>query len=274
MLEIPEAIVISRQLNQTIQNKHIKNAVAGTSPHKFAWFFGDPAEYHDRLVGKTVGQAVPCAGRIEIQVEDTILHFGDGVNLRFYGKDEKRPAKHQLLIEFDDDTALTGIAAMYGGLWCFKEGEFDNLYYKAAKESISPLSNEFDYKYFVSLFDEKGLKMSAKAFLATEQRIPGLGNGVLQDILLNTKIHPRKKMNTLTEKHKRRLFDSIKTTLADMVNGGGRDTERDLFGNPGGYSAKLSKNTTLSLCRNCGGQVKKETYMGGSIYFCENCQLR
>jgi Formamidopyrimidine-DNA glycosylase len=58
------------------------------------------------------------------------------------------------------------------------------------------------------------------------------------------------------------------------VAGGGRDTERDLFGNWGGYETKLSKNTARSLCPNCGGAIKKATYMGGSIYYCEHCQER
>ena len=114
--------------------------------------------------------------------------------------------------------------------------------------------------------------MSAKAFLATQQRIPGLGNGVLQDILLNAKIHPKKKINTLSEEQRKELFDSLKSTLAEMTDAGGRDTEKDLFGNPGGYRTKLGKNNKLLICPNCGGGVKKEAYMGGSIYFCEQCQ--
>jgi len=184
-----------------------------------------------------------------------------------------RPAKHQLLVVFDDDSALTATVAMYGMLFAYPPHAMDDeFYYKAAKEAVPPLSAEFDYPYFQSLFDEKGRKMSAKAFLATEQRIPGLGNGVLQDILLNAKIHPKKKMNTLSEEQRQELFDSLKSTLAEMTDAGGRDTERDLFGAPGGYQTKLGKNNKLLICPNCGGAVKKESYMGGSIYSCEQCQ--
>jgi len=275
MLEIPEAIVISRQLNQTVKGKRIKEVVAAASPHKFAWFYGEPSEYDALLRGRMIENAAPYGGRIEIEAEGAILHFGDGANLRFYEAGEKLPVKHQLLVVFDDGSALVGSVAMYGGLWAFPPGAMDdNFYYSVSKEAVSPLSDQFDYELFLTLFDEKALKMSAKAFLATEQRIPGLGNGVLQDILLNAKIHPKKKMNTLSEEQRRGLFDSVKTTLAAMVDDGGRDTERDLFGNYGGYKTKLSKNTTLALCPDCGGAVKKEAYMGGSIYFCEHCQVK
>lgn len=273
MLEIPEVIVIAKQLNDTVKGKKIKKAIANSSPHKFAWFFDDPEKYNDKLCGKEIGETVAFAGRLDMNIEDVIIDFGDGVNLRFYGSDEKLPLKHQLLLEFEDDTKLVATVAMYGGIWCCEPDQIkDDLYYKLAKRSLSPLSDKFDYTYFLSLFNDKTLKLSAKAFLATEQRIPGLGNGVLQDILYNAKIHPKKKVNTLTDAHKKAMFNSIKSTLNEMINGGGRNTEKDLFGNPGKYFTKLSKNTVATPCFNCGTEIKKEAYLGGSIYYCSECQ--
>jgi formamidopyrimidine-DNA glycosylase len=162
---------------------------------------------------------------------------------------------------------------MYGGLWCFKEGDFKNQYYIQAKEKPSPLSIEFDESYFDSIAsNQENQGLSAKALLAAEQRIPGLGNGVLQDILYNARIHPKKKVKTLTEEDKSNLYKSIKSTLAEMTFKGGRDTERDLFGCFGGYKTKLCKNTAGKACEICGSTIKKEAYMGGSIYYCERCQ--
>jgi formamidopyrimidine-DNA glycosylase len=66
------------------------------------------------------------------------------------------------------------------------------------------------------------------------KRIPGLGNDVLQDILWKAKLHPRRKVNSLNEEEKDALFSSIKRTLRMMTEQGGRDTEKDLFGNKGG----------------------------------------
>jgi len=71
--------------------------------------------------------------------------------------------------------------------------------------------------------------------LAAEQRIPGLGNRTLQDILFNARIHPKKKVSTFTEDDKKHIYNSTKSTLKEMLSKGGRDTEKDLFGNPGGY---------------------------------------
>jgi len=46
------------------------------------------------LAGKVVTKAEAVAGYVEITVEDVVLLFGDGVNLRFHGNEEKRHVKY------------------------------------------------------------------------------------------------------------------------------------------------------------------------------------
>lgn len=274
MIEIPEAIVISRQLNETISGKKIEKVTAGQSPHKFAWYYGDPNEYNDLLSGKVIGKAAAYGGLVEIEAQGAAILLGDGVNINYHRENEARPKKHQLLVEFEDNTAISGSVQMYGGLWCFKEGEFKNEYYFQAKEKPSPLSDSFDMKYFLNIINVPGAeRLSAKALLATEQRIPGLGNGVLQDILFNAGIHPKKKVKAFTENDKNKLYNSIKSTLKEMILQGGRDIEKDIFGCSGGYKTKLSKNTLNKPCPICGEIIKKEAYLGGSIYYCTGCQI-
>ena len=272
MIELPEAAVLAKQINETVVGKKIKNVIAAQTPHKLAWYFGDPQEYKSLLTGKVISEATSYGGQVEITAGNAKLLFSDGVNLRYYNKGEKRPDKHQLLLEFDDVSSLVGWVQMYGGLSAFPEGENDNKYYHIAKEKPSPLSSDFGEDYFKSLFDEETAKLSLKAFLATEQRIPGLGNGVLQDILFNAKMHAKKKVGTLNAADKHVLFGSIKNTFSEMTVRGGRDTESDLLGKPGVYKTKLNKNTLGQPCPICGTLIKKEAYLGGSIYYCAGCQ--
>ncbi|MEG2071204.1 MAG: zinc finger domain-containing protein, partial [Bacteroidales bacterium] len=160
---------------------------------------------------------------------------------------------------------------MYGGIYVFR-GALDNKYRTLSLEKISPLSNDFDEIYFARLIEAEKKNISIKALLATEQRIPGLGNGVLQDILFNAGVHPKRKICSLTDIEQLNLFQSIKNTLSAMTAGGGRDTETDFFGNKGKYTSLLSKNTYEKPCPRCGSAIRKESYMGGSIYYCTDCQ--
>ncbi len=272
MIELPEAFVLAKQLNETIHGKTIEHVIANQSPHKFAWYHKDPQGYHNLLYGKKIGRAKSIGGLIEIEAEDIRILLGDGVKIKFHEKAEKRPQKHQLLIEFSDFTALSCVIQMYGGIWCYKNGEFDNPYFLLAMEKPSPLTHDFNREYFEKIISNANLiNKSLKALLATEQRIPGLGNGVLQDILYNAGLHPKKKVSSLSDNDKELLFTSIKDTLKEMVVKGGRDVETDLFGHDGGYVTKLSKKTAGTKCQ-CGGIIKKEAYMGGSIYYCDTCQ--
>ncbi len=273
MLEIPETLEISKQINEHITGKRILNVIAAQSPHKFAWYYGDPAKYHELLSGKVMGKARGVGSFVEIKAEEAVILFSEGVALRYHSETEKRPNKHQLMIEFEDFSSLSASIQMYGGTLCFNEGAFVSEYYVVAKEKPSPLSEQFDRLYFEGIISTPGNeKLSAKALLATEQRIPGLGNGVLQDILFNSSIHPKKKVKSFTSEDKENLFSSIKNTLAEMTFKGGRDTEKDLFGCYGGYSTKLSKNTADKPCPVCGDLIRKEAYLGGSIYYCPTCQ--
>ncbi len=273
MIELPEAAVIAGQINRKVNGRKIKKVIAAHSPHKFAWYQGNPKDYPSLLKDKIIQNAASAGGVIEIKSESTVIALSDGAGLRYHDGDKSLPSKHQLLIELDDSSFLTVSIQMYGGILCFKEGGCDNKYYLVSKERPSPLTKDFTVKYFDKIISLPDLQnKSVKFFLATEQRIPGLGNGVLQDILFDAKIHPKRKVEDLSEKEKEGLFISVKNVLREMFEKGGRDTEKDLFGNSGGYAAKLSKNTAGKSCGLCGSLIVKENYMGGSIYYCGKCQ--
>ncbi len=273
MIELPEALNIAGQINNTIYGNRITGVIVQHTPHKLAWYYGQPGEYPDLLISRTCGKASGFGSMIEIEVESVHLLFTEGVNIRFHEENEPRPARHQLLIKFEDHSALSASIQMYGGLGAFIAGGLNNPYYKVTKERLSPLAPAFDEAYFDQIISSPEVqKLSLKALLATKQRIPGLGNGVLQVILFNAKMHPKKKVNTLSKEDKKVLFHSVQSTLSAMTERGGRDTELDIFGQPGGYKTILCKNTVNKPYPDCGTIIKKEAYLGGSIYYCEKCQ--
>ena len=272
MLEIPEAQTVARQLMETVAGKTITGAAAAASPHGFAWYFGEPAMYGEVLEGKKITDTAAYGGRPEIWAENMRISFGDGVNVRYFAAGAKRPVKHQLILELDGGDAICCTVQMYGALLAFADGMNNEFYYNVGKEKPSPLSNEFDAAYFESLFTEDAKKLSAKAFLATEQRIPGLGNGVLQDILWSAKIHPKRKMSSLSSDDFETMYLMVKSLLSEMTAKGGRDTEKDLFGNPGGFITTMSKKNDGMPCPLCGDLIRRLAYMGGNVYLCEGCQ--
>lgn len=273
MIELPEAIVLSREINEALSGKTIQHVIAAHSPHKFAWYHEGPEDYHEMLRNKTIQKSYNQGGFVRIDLSnDKVILLSEGVRIRYFLDDEQVPEKHQLLIGFSDRSCLVCSVQMYGGLCAFHEGDYDNKYFRSARDKSSPLADGFDQTYFDLLLSASSEKLSLKGFLATEQRIPGLGNGVLQDILFNAKLHPKKKINTLNDANKNALFHSVKSTLQHMAAEGGRNTEQDIFGYPGEYQTILCKHTVNGPCPNCNSIIQKQAYMGGSIYFCPTCQ--
>ncbi len=272
MLEIPESHNVSRQLGDEIAGKVIMKVIAGHSPHKFAFFNGDPADYCKLLEGKSIVKTGAVAGFVEIEAGNASLLFGDGANIRYHEPGIALPEKHQLLIGFDDGSAITCTIQMYGGIWAFSDGQIDNKYYKLAQEKPSPLTDDFSHEYFINLVEGDKGNLSVKALLATEQRIPGLGNGVLQDILFNARLNPRTKIGSLGQDDMDRLFSSTKSTLRLMADLGGRDTEKDIYGREGGYITMMSGKNLGSPCPVCSDAIVRQAYMGGNVYFCPSCQ--
>lgn len=272
MIEIPESATISEQAAGILTGKRIAKVVNATSPHKFTWYNGDPEAYPGLLEGLSIETVNGYGAFVDVVLEDEVhLLVGDGTNMRYYRAGEKKPVKHQLLAELDDGSFLAFTVAMYGAIYAFR-GEFDNPYYQGSIHKLNPLDERFDEAYFEQMIGGLKKDLSAKALLATEQRIPGLGNGVVQDILFNAGIHPKRKVSTLSDLEKTDLLYSMKGTLSGMTELGGRNTEKDFFGNWGGYKVLLSKNTYKEPCPNCGHEIVREAYLGGTVYYCRECQ--
>jgi len=273
MLEIPEAVALSQQLAGRLAGKRVDRIIAGSSPHKFTWYYGDPGSYTELASGKTFRGAKAVGGMVEAAAGDVRFLFTEGANLRYAPAGGKLPRKHQFLCVFTDGSALVASVRMYGGAGAYREGENNYKYFLISKEKPSPLEKEFNKTYFKRLLSADGIeKLSAKQFLATEQRIPGLGNGVLQDILFDAGIHPKRKLGACGKEERDGIFRSVKQVLKKMTEGGGRDTELDLDGNPGGYVTIMSRNTVGKPCPSCGQAIEKASYMGGAVYFCGKCQ--
>lgn len=270
MIELTEALVLSRQINQSCLNKKIIKVIVNQNPHKMAWLNNDVNEYPKFLIGQSFKLAKSYGGMLEIDCGNCHLVFTEGVQLS-YSDDIKQDTKHQLLIEFNDQSYFIASVHMYGGIWCYTD-VFDNPYYFSARKKPSVFSSSFSLEYFYKLIEDSSDNLSLKAFLATEQRIPGFGNGLCQDVLWKAKLHPKLKLKHINKTDVFRLYDTIKELLSEIVELDGRDTEKDLFGQKGRYVTKMSSNGMNEGCPECGSDILKESYLGGSIYTCPKCQ--
>jgi formamidopyrimidine-DNA glycosylase len=273
MMELPEVLTFAKQIKETLTGKEVARAEAGHTPHGFARYTGDPASYEGILRGKRVTDADAYSGALRMHLEDETLLLG--APPRYHAPGKKLPPKHQLLLEFTDGSAMTCSVQMWGSFYLYKRGDDakglpDDYVVTLAP---TPLEGGFTRAYFLDLLEGCPAKYSVKQFLATEQRFPGLGNGCLQDILWTARLNPRHKLAELSEGQKDTLYRATTDIVRAMTEGGGRDTEKDLFSRNGGYRTVCSSKHIDEPCPSCGGFIKREAYLGGNVYFCPVCQI-
>ncbi len=277
MIEYPEAVVLAGQMNQALKGKVIESGSRGNAEHKFAFYTLTAQEYVEILRGKTIGEASAFANMIILKLEPGYaLVFGEGGERIILHEDETSlPPKYQFFLRFTDGKLLTVTIQMWGSLRLLRQEEVSvgrNFY---GYEQVPPLSEAFTLDYFKGLFaalDPK-CKDAIKFFMISKPGVCGLGNGYLQDVLFQARIHPRRRAVDVNPAEQAALYHAVRDILSRAVAAGGRDSELDLFGRPGGFHKTLDSASAGRPCPVCATPIEKIQFLGGASYFCPKCQV-
>ncbi len=275
VFELPEIVTLARQMADTLTGAVVSSCERGNSPHKWVWYSKEPEEYEAILVGRTLGAAGAQGNRVILPVEPGwALSIGDmGGKITLHSEGDALPKKRHLLLGFEDGRHLSVCVQGWGGIWLAEEGMPAG--FQEIDDRADPISDEFTYDRFKALLEDDATrgKRSVKAFMASRPRISGVGNGYVQDICFRAKLHPKRDITTVSGRERQRWYHAIRGVLSDAIAAGGRDTESDLFGRPGGYVATLDRRALGNPCPECGTPIEKISYLGGSCYFCPRCQV-
>ncbi len=272
MIELPESKVFANEGRKLFKHLVITDVKALKSPHSFCWMNVEPKQMEEQLLGKRVVDVKSSSHYLRFMLDDgSELTIGEDVTPEYKSLLQESP-KHQLMLTFQNDMILEFKIKLYGfiihGFECDLVKSMP--YYKKAVEAIDPLSDKFTYEYFMEATHLASSKGTVKQALATDQKIPGLGNGILQDILFDAKLLPKRKINTLSEDDKKQLYHSVVDIIDKMTTFGGRDNVIHFTGEPGGYEVLMRSDR--ALCPVCGNTLTKEAYLGGKVIYCSHCQ--
>jgi formamidopyrimidine-DNA glycosylase len=277
MIELPEALTLARQFNDELKGKIIASGIRGSSPHKFAF----TGKHNDHEFASIIREKEMGISRAEGWIMITEINPGyllslgcGGERIRYHTSESTLPKNHQLLLNFQGGTFLTVTVSGWGEVRLLEQSDLPN-HPHLKKGAVSPLSEAFTYEYFDGLFHDlpEGKRVSAKSFIVSEPGLWGVGNGCLQDILHRAKIHPKRQVLELSNDERQRLYQAITHILTQMAELGGRDSERDLYDQPGGYRRLMHSKSVGQPCEFCGVPIEKAQYLGGAVYFCPSCQI-
>lgn len=103
--------------------------------------------------------------------------------------------------------------------------------------------------------------------------IAGCGNIYACEALFNARIHPKRKVNTLTKKEQKRVFDEVVAVLTLGIEQGG--TSISDYRHADGQTGHMQEYLNVykkKICPVCGGPIETEVIGGRNSHFCPNCQ--
>ncbi len=267
MLELPEVLNLSRQLDHELKGRTIASAGRGNSPHKFAFFKPSEEEIARTLAGKKVAGVRGDGKIIAFDLRPKALFAiaeMDG-RILFHEKGAELPAKYQLLVRFKDGAALTATVGLWGFFGVGSVVPVDQ------SRTIDPLGPELTLARFNQLFAEYPKpNHPIKAFLINRPRLRGFGNGYMQEMCFRAGVLPTRTVASLEKDDRKRLYRAVRQVLAEATRKGGSADACDIYGRPGGYVKDVGAK--VKACTVCGTTIAKRSFLGGATYYCPRCQ--
>jgi len=269
-MELPELAVLSRQMDKEIAGRKVSE-VQIANPKCLNMPL---PRFQKAVVGKTI-KSVESRGKwLFIRLDsDYVLLFnpGMGADVIYFKSSDKLPEKYQVKFTLDDQTGFTIRVWWFCYLHLMKADKLSE-HKLVGKLGGDPLDEDFSLDRFRQLLAKKGGNI--KTFLLDQKNIAGIGNVYIQDMLFNAKIHPQRKISSLSSKEIEALHKSIKSGLNDSIRLGGLAYERDFYGNKGRYGADQFKIAYKpgKPCPVCHTTIQKIKSGSTSSFICPTCQ--
>lgn len=268
-MELPELTILGRQMRKEIVGKRVSE-VEVANPKCLNMTF---EQFKKTVVGKTV-KSVESRGKwlfIKLNSHRLLFNPGMGADVIHFKPNDKLPEKYQIKFDLEDGTGFTIRVWWFCYLHLMPEKKLGE-HKLTAKLGITPLEKRFTLDHFKQLLSQK--RGNIKSFLIDQKNIAGIGNVYIQDILFNAKLHPKRKIPSITDTEIDVLHKSIKSVLNESIELGGLAYEKDFYGNKGGYGKAQYKIAYKpgEPCPTCQTTIQKIKTGSTSSFICPNCQ--
>lgn len=190
-----------------------------------------------------------------------VMHFGMTGYLHYFEEPEQEPAYSRVLFGFEGGGMLAYVnQRMLGWIGLVEKPES---VIEGRGLGPSVLDGEFDFETFKDRLE--GRKGEIKAALMNQGIMAGIGNVYSDEILLQARIYPRTRANTLSKEQLRTLFARVKDVLKTAVE---RNADTSQF--PENFL--LRNRRKGAACPVCASKLQSMKVSGRTSVFCPKCQ--
>jgi formamidopyrimidine-DNA glycosylase len=268
--ELPEITVIARQMDKELKGKRIAS-IEDKQPKHLNMPLRDFAK-------KAKGKIVDCVSSkgkwlfMKLNPAYIILiNLGMGAEILYLKANQKPPENAQFKLIFTDKTGFTIHFWWFGYVHLVAEKDLAK-HKLTSRLGISPIEESFTVSHFKKLLANK--KTGVKSFLLDQKNMAGIGNVYIQDILFKARLHPNRKISTLSEKEIGDLHKATLEVLNCSMKLGGAAFEVDFHGKRGRFTSDgfLVGYKPGKPCPECHTIIEKIRTGSTASYICPNCQ--
>jgi formamidopyrimidine-DNA glycosylase len=269
-MELPEITILAGQMYAEMAGKriseiHVSNEKCLNMPL---------GRLREIVVGKEVRSVEPRGKWVFIDLSPgytLLFNTGMGADVIHFNAEDELPEKYQIRLTLDDGSGLTVRVWWFCYLHLVPSDKLQEHKLTGAL-GRSPLEEGYTLDYFRELL--AGRRGGVKSFLLNQRNVAGIGNVYIQDILFDARLHPKRKINTLSENEVESLYVSMRAVLKESIGMGGLAYERDFYGRYGGYGKeqyRVAYKPGLP-CPECGATIEKIRTGSTASFICPDCQ--
>jgi formamidopyrimidine-DNA glycosylase len=209
--------------------------------------FEEPTRHGKWLIAWTDGPAL-------------LLHFGMTGDLIWSGDEPERHRHDRVWIEFVEGRELRyRNMRKLGGAWLAHDAEeADQIMGALGPDALTIGRRDF----LERLARRRG---GVKAALMDQRLVAGVGNLIADEVLWQARLHPKRRIETLSDDERRTLFTTMHHVLKESVDHFDyvprkRSWLNHVRGKPG------------ALCPRCRTPLARTVAGGRTTYFCPSCQ--
>ncbi len=270
MPELPEVETVARGLHRALVGQTI-TGVAVHWPRTVAVPAVD--EFRGRIAGRQVRSVSRRGKYLVVRLDQGYLLIHLKMSGRLHVVPAQSPPGRHLRACFDLEDGRQ--------LRFYDARKFGRLYLVADPAEVTgglgpePLAEAFTLEEFVRRLGRRTGRL--KPLLLDQSFLAGVGNIYADEVLFAARLHPLRRADSLGPDERARLYEAIRTVLAQAVAGGGTTLEdggyADVEGRPGSYQEQVAVYGRAGApCRACGTPIERLVIGGRSSHFCPGCQ--
>ena len=179
------------------------------------------------------------------------------------------PEKWRIAFHFKDKTTLAINFWWFGYTHYAADGKLEK---HTMSAKLGPNAIDVTLPQFREMLGKR--KGAIKSFLLNQERIAGIGNAYVHDILFLAGLHPLRTIDTMSDEEVEALWNGIQKGLKPALRKRGAFYERDLYGKRGGFKMKdiIVGYREGKPCPGCSDTIVKMKTGSTSSFICPKCQ--